>query len=300
MNKPAKYKEGTIGEILDHESGKFIDITADMQRTASFVHQQILMGAFISAVSIKKMFDDKLYLGMNCTSRDEYIDTMLPFGRSQAYKLYKVASKFNAVSQSLTGNGLTQISSSETLEIVQSTALNGKAAEISSLGIEKLYELTKLDDDDIKDLIKKGKVKLEDGDITIEDIKDATAKELSRIVKEQTKKYRDENSKLREEVELIKAEKQTAEKKLAKLENRKEELDEIESKYGAVASLTADKKDHLKRSNDLLNDFIETFVRAGITADDPESLRKDCQDLIRKIDEIHQRALAVYDTVIVD
>jgi polyhydroxyalkanoate synthesis regulator phasin len=300
MTKVSKVSKNIVGEILDQESGKFVDITADMQRHASYVHNQVLMGAFISAVSIKKMFDDKLFLGMNCSSRDEYIDTMLPFGRRQAYKLYQVANKFDAVSQSLTGNGLVQIGSGDTSEIVQSTALEGKAPEISSIGIEKLYELTKLEDDDLKDLIKKGKIKIDGADVTIEDIKDTTAKELSRILKESTQKYKSKIAQQGEDINLLKEEMKSNEKELARLRKKDEDLDLIQKQYGPMATLIGQKKNYLNDAEKYLDIFQKIFINAGITEDDPEALRQHCQDIVRKIDQYHKNATDNYINVFVE
>lgn len=307
MGKPTKSKEEIIGEILDQETGKFVDITTDMQRHASYVHNQVLMGAFISAISIKKMFDDKLFLGMNCTSRDEYIDTMLPFGRRQAYKLYQVANKFDAVSQSLTGNGLTQIVSGDASDLVHLSALGENTNEtventnnIVGLGINKLYELTKLEDDDLKDLIKKGKIKIDGADVTIEDIKDTTAKELSRILHESTKKYKSKIAQQGEDINLLKEEMKSNEKELARLRKKDEDLDLIQKQYGPMATLIGQKKNYLNDAEKYLDIFQKIFINAGITEEDPEALRQHCQDIVRKIDQYHKNATDNYINVFVE
>ena len=45
--------------VYDEETEKFVDVSPETQRLAAYVHQQGLMGAFISAVSLKKMWDEK-------------------------------------------------------------------------------------------------------------------------------------------------------------------------------------------------------------------------------------------------
>ncbi len=286
--------------ILDQETGQFVEVTHETQRLASYVHNQVLMGAFISAVSIKKIFDEKLYLGLNCGSKDEYCSTMLPFGIRQAQRLYQIANKFDAVSKSLTGNGLIQITSGDTLENTTLMSHDLNANELAQLGMAKLYELTKLEDENIKDLIKEGKTKVADHELLIEEIKDASAKELSKIISETTKKYKSKISQLTEEVALLKEEKNSIEKDFEKLQAKKEEIDEIEMQYGPTASLLADKKRRLSNASALLNEFVETFVKAGVTDEDPESIRRDVQDLIRRIDEVHSRCSSIYDTVILE
>ncbi len=296
MQKLIKSEEPHALTILDQESGEFVEVSHEKQRLASYAHNQVLMGAFISAISIKKIFDEKLYLGLNCGSRDEYCETMLPFGRRQAFRLYAIANKFDAVSKSLTGDGLTQITSGDTSDLVTLKS----QTELAGIGVTKLYELTRLEDDDIKDLIKGGKLKTESGDYDIEDIKDASAKELSRIVSESTKKYKTKISQLTEEVALLSEEKKAKDKELERLAKEKEELEGLERIYGPMASQLKLKKKLLTEARDLLDTFNEVAIRIGVTEDDPENMRKGIQDLIRSIDDVHNRVLGVYETVILD
>jgi hypothetical protein len=279
--------------ILDLDTGEFTEVSHEQIRLAQYAHQQVLLGVFISAISLKKIFDEKLYLALNCQSKEEYCST-LPFGLRQAEKLCAIAAKFENVSKSLTGNGLIQITSGDTLENAKSTSPNEIAEKVSNLGIEKLYELSRFDDGDLAELIKKGKVKVGENDFNIEDIKDETAKELGRQISEATKKYKSKIAVLTEENKLLIEQKEATEKNLDKLNKRKEELEDIELKYGPVASSAQAKRKALEQARNLLENFNEVIIRCGITPEDPEVLRKLLQGIIRETDEVHERLLTTY------
>lgn len=291
-------KQQIATSVFDGETGEMAEVTAEGQRMASYLHQQVLLGVFISATAIKKMFDEKLYLALGCQTKEEYCLT-LPYGYRQANKLYQIAAKFEDVSKNLIGEGFTGISSSGMLENMNSSShLNEK--DIASLGITKLYQLTRLEDENIKELIKEGKTELGGGEISIEEIKEMSAKEVSRTVSEATKKYKAKIAQLTEENALLSAEKKQTEKELSALKEKEIELEEIENKYGPTASKLEHKRKKLDEARALLNDFSETIIRTGISAEDPATLRRDMQDLIKKINETYEVILLQFEDVIID
>jgi len=289
MNKKLTAKDKTALTILDQETGEFIEITEEQKVIASLIQRNIELGFFISAINIKKMLDGRYYYALGCQSRDEWIDTKCPIGRSQVYKLYAIATKFEPILDGMQIKQLGEGSSESTSDSVQL---------LDKTGVEKLYELSKLEDAQLNDLLKNGKIKTDGGEYSFDDIKDATAKEMSRIIAESTKKYKAKLSQQDEEIATLLEEKKIQDKELAKIRKDKKDLEDIEMLYGPVASTVQQKRKYMETARTMLEEFNEVLIRCGVTADDPETMHKYMQGIIREIDEIHQRAIDTYKEVL--
>lgn len=298
--KLSRQKEGAVGEVLDEETGLFVDITPEMMHEASYVHNQVLMGAFISAVSIKRIFDEKLYLAMNCCSKEEYCNNMLPFGKRQAYKLYAVANKFDAVSKSLTGNALKEIGSGDTSQFVHLNSQSEIDENFAGMGISKLYELTKIDDEDFAELVKTGKTKINNTDLDIDEIIEMKGKELQKKINEALKKYKDKTSQQAEKIKLLEEEAKTNEKDYHRLLTKEKDLKLIEAQYGPEATKIEQKIEYMNMAEASLDEFMRVFNNANILPEDPEELRRKAQDITRKIHMYHERAQNLYIEVFPD
>jgi polyhydroxyalkanoate synthesis regulator phasin len=284
---PAPLKRGTTEgaslTVYDAENSQWVEVSHEEQRMAAYVHQQMLMGVFVTASAIKKVFDERLYLALGCQSREEYIATMLPMNRRQAYKYHAIATKFESATKLLTDGELKPIDLSNGSVIVQSTALDETA---NNLGFEKLYELSSLEDDEFAELIKTGKIKGENGEIDIQDILDSTVKEAKKQIADFKKKYSDKINQLDEENKLLKEEK----KQLVKeRDSSKEQVEDLKTDlhiYGPNATKLKDKAAHLAVAGKLLNEAHLAIVKAGVMASDPLTLRQDLGNMIKKIDEV--------------
>jgi len=302
MSESEEKKLPVLRNVYDAENDKWIEVTREQQSMAAYVHQQVLLGVFVSAMAIKKVFDERLYLALGCQTRDEYIDMMLPYGRRQVYRLISIAEKFDGVYGNLLQNKeLADVGSTDSSKLVTLKSLNSpELKEINDLGVTKLYELVKLDDDELSELVKKGKTKVNGNDISLEEIKDASAREVSKIISEAKKKMQSKIDQLTEDVSLLKEEKKLLDKRNKQLEERILNAEEIEKKYGGTASLIEHKREMLNKANSLLNDFNEVIIRTGINDEDPSGLQEDLVNLIRKIDEVHGRVSNYYQEVTVN
>lgn len=283
--------------IYSTEEDKMIPITDEQIRTASYIHQQVLLGVFVSAMAIRKIFDDKLYYALGCQSKEEYCDNMLPMSRMNAHRYYVIASKFDSVAKQLSNNDLEPISLSNGSANV-TTLLQTGGEKLEELGISKLYELTKIDDDDLGELIKNGSARINGEEITLDELKDMTFKEASKLIKKATQKYKEEIKSLsgklataQEDIKLLNSEMDliTEENKTAK---------KIEQRFGPEANKLKNKIDSINEARQLLNEFNEVLLRAGVTLDDPISIQTDLTDLIRKIEGCYNTMLNQYDDII--
>lgn len=289
--------------IYDADHDLMVDISPDQRSVASMTHQQVLLGAFMSAMALQKMVEERLYLALGCQSQEEYLTTMLPYSRRQAYRLLQIASKVGNVYKSLSGNGLNAPLLSESLGSAQIGTTEQSPAvpesEVSKMGLYSLLELTKIDDSDLKELVQSGKVEFQNGEsLDWEELKNMTAREMHTQISKATGKYkaqvnaqRAEIAKLQEEAKLLKSEKEA-------LHLQNAHAREIENKYGAVASRTQDKRNQLKLASDALFDFQELITRTGITDEDTLSLKKELILILENLDEAVLTIKEFYGNVI--
>lgn len=289
-------------QVFDAEDQKWKEVSQKEQIFASHIHNQVMTGVFYSAAALTKMIDEKLYIAMGCESRDEYIDTMLPYSRRQAYTLLAIGRKFSGILGGSTEQKMIEDGS------VHSSALNeeGESAEkvhtsaLNGLGIKKLYELTKFDDDEINELMNTGSTMVNGNQITLEELKESSAKEVTKRIAEVKKQYTGKISQLQEEVKQLKEEKKIFEILEQKNAEKLNTAFELEKKYGGVASKLEDKQERIQEAYKLLNDFAETLVRCGVSEQDPLVMQQQLVDLIRQVDGVYNRIQLEYEKVIVN
>lgn len=256
------------GSILDLETNEFHTPTEERIAMANHWHGQAMAGAIITAMAIRRIFDEKLYLDLGCSSRDEYINRMLPFGRKQAYQYHKVAGKFAPYLES--------------------------GESIEELGIRKLNELAKLDQPDIEALLEGKEIGEGDDKVSLAEIREASSREVSDQIKKVRQKYQAKVTQLEEEVLTLKAESEADHEKVVKAEQKLEEARSIEQVYGSKASLVADKRRRMAEANTHLDSMIETIMRSGVTEEDPDTLINDMLAFLRKLNKYQERIEAEY------
>jgi hypothetical protein len=279
MSKKKKAVEVMNRELTVYDGDKesFVTISQQQQSYAAYLHRQVAMGVFITALAIQRMFDEKLYLAMGCSTKEEYADTMLPFGRHQAFRYYKVAQKFKDF---LAFNVAPE---------------QQKENEFSGLGIQKLYELTQIEDKDLGNIVKTGKLITKDGsEYTIEDIKDMTTKEFAKTIREVKSKYSGKLSALLEENKLLKAERGLDKQLIESAEEKITHAQELELIYGAGASKLADKKKEIALARDCFNDAWTHLHKANVTSNDPKTLQREVPEILNMVMELHGMAVDRY------
>lgn len=288
-----KSEERKTLQVFDLELNDFVQVTPAEQELALRVHNKILMGTFICAMGIQKMFDEKLYLGLGFSSREEYIENS-PISRRQAYRYYAIASKFAPLLSDIEQKVPTLALSDNESQM----QLTENAESLQGLGIAKLYELTKVDDDELESLAKNGSMKLGDETVTVEDLNEMKLKEMVQKLSEVKGKFNSKIQQLSEEVKMLKAEgKNTS---AATVDDEKiKNAQALELKYGAVATKLADKEYLINQARKALNDFEVYLNNSNVEIDDPKGLQEDLLDLIRKADEIHNRAQVRFGELII-
>lgn len=268
-------------KVFDAEDNKWVDITPEMQNEANFVYQGIMMSSFTTAMGIKRIFDKKLFLALGCQSRDEFIETRLPFNRRQAYKYYRIADKFRPL-----------------LEVHSSALSSENNEKIKQLPINVIDNLlTELDEEELKELAKEGKVSGGGKTLSLDKLKELSQREAQKEISKFKKKYSDKVSQLDEEVRLLKAEKKVTDKENDLLKKKNDEMERELMVNGPPATFEADKRRTLELSEKMLRDFNMAVIRASITEDDNESLITKLIYIIDEVSEVRLRLLGRYDGI---
>ena len=273
--------------VYDADEDKLVEVSKEQQLEAMAVFQQIQAGVFISALGIKRMVDKKLYLAMNIQSKDQFLSTLEAFGRRQAYKLLAVATKFENVF-------------GERLLAMNTAGSNTDADKFNGMGIEKLYEITRLDDAEIVELSEGGEVEIGDQKMSLDDIKSMGFRELEKQFSKAKKKMQDELSLMNEENKLLKEEIKLKNKQIETADQKMEDAKELEIKYGPAAKTIANKDFLLKECMDNLNEFNDYIIKANVLANDPERIRKQLTDIVKKMNTVAKIVNEAYQEITVD
>lgn len=289
-------KSTAITTVFDAENQEWREITQKERIIATKLHDKLLEGAYFSAILITKIIDERHYLALGCESTEEYIHTKTPYSRRQAYVLLKIGRKFAGFIGNGTQNNLLL---NESNNISVESALKDNESEsaesaLNGLGITKLLELTKLEDEEINELLSTGKASINNNQLTLEELKESSAKEVSKRIAEVKKQFSGKIALLTEENKQLKEEKKLLEKDAEKVKTAME----LEKQYGAVASRLEDKEERLAQAEKMLNEFNEVVMRIGINENDPDVLKQRVVALIRQADGVLIRVQDEFSTLI--
>ncbi len=269
-------QESTIAKVDDHsqgvqkmydaELGDYVDITPAFQRNAAYVHGQIQMGTFAIALAIKKIYDEKLYLGLGCSSKEEYANRMLPFSRKQANKYYRVADRISQYMPQIDTND----APGRHLDAPESK-------KFSEMGIRKLYELTKVDDADFEEL-------MEGGDLnghTLEEFKAMTVRQATEEIAKIRKVSGERISILEEKNKYLQSENETLKEKETDARERMKNARDLEYIYGEKKMSSEVARQKMSEAGDRLAQAQELIVALGSSVDNdsPELIRKSFYDI---------------------
>mgnify|MGYP007123664439 FL=1 len=289
-------KTGNILNVFDSDTQKWVEITHEQQRLAYYVEQQISAGVFISAVALKKIRDEKLYLARGAQNFEEYI-TMLPFGRSTAFNYLKVADRFENVLPAQLSDGKVHDMDFKDEKVHDMDFESDETSPIGGFSYQKLLELAKLDDNELKSLLEDGKVTINDSEISLEDIKDMSAREASQAIKLIKVKYQEKVDTLSEEVKMLKNEKSALLDTIEANSDKVLSAEEKEKLWGGKASMYDHKLDLLSDADETLNRFKRLMGNANVNIEDAENLQKKFVDLIKSVGEAHEYLMDSFQEV---
>lgn len=234
--------------VFDEDSQQNVKITPAMRDEALSVHNRIQGALFEIASALHEIQEKRLYLAMGFSSFKDYY-TSYGFSRSSVYRQKRIGEKFP------TWGTLDE----KTEQLLQ------------SLGAHKLYEFTRLSQDQVKLLLEGNSIDNGNGEsIDLEEFKSSTVSEVSKKVSSILQpKDKKEINKIKADNELLKAEKKALLKKIERMEQDVKDARELEAKYGPKERSLKAKRASLNEATTALGKFYTALNSAGIEADDP-------------------------------
>jgi hypothetical protein len=224
-------KSLVIREVWDDEKKKMVTIKPEQARLAAYLHEQVTAGVFVTALAMKRIINERLYLALGAGSVQEYCDTMLPFGRMQAYRYKSIAERFEGILPELTPGEKEDGSSPIVTSTIQHD-FNG----IEKIGMMKLYELSRIEDADFSEIPTRGIVKIGNEEINIDAITEMTARTWNIKLAEIKRGYSARVNQLEEKVKLLESERIAIESREAEANSKIETARDLERLYGPLNS----------------------------------------------------------------
>jgi len=268
MTKMEKHKDGQLPTRLE---------------LAVHLHQQVILGVFVTAQAIKRIRDEQLYKELGCDSFREYIETMTPVSRSQAYLCIKVIERFDRlIPQKLQKNNGVQLLDNQ----------------FQDFAIWKLGEIANLNDPDLKELLDGGRVKVGDRDFDLESLASVKQVELQETMKKYKRDHRALTAKLDETNKKLESENKAKDKKIDELKKLLEDYKELEYRFGPGGWKLSDRRHMLELIRAALYTANGLVVKMDIKEDDPAEFREQVLEFVRYIDMIHKNLANKYSGLI--
>jgi hypothetical protein len=242
--------EKQVMMVFDEDSGQNVKVTKTMRDEALAVHSRIQGFLFEIAQALYEMQDKKLYLGLGFNSFKEYY-TSHGFSKTKAFRYASVGG----------GVPLGELS-------------DEKIQELQTIGIKKLYELTRLTQEQVSVLISGCSIEGESGEVVnLQDFKNNNVADVSRKVSSMLQsKDKKETNRIKADNELLKAEKKALIKRIERMDQEIKDARELEARYGPVDRTLKAKKASLSEATNALGKFYTALNSAGIEASDPPEL----------------------------
>lgn len=298
----ASQPSDTAVEVLDEDRGEYVTVTPEMRAQAHHALHQVQGTILVTAYWIAQIYDLGLYAALGCNSKSQFVDRHLPFGVRQASKYAKIGRKLGRFLPFSDQANADQLPSADDVNA------DDLPDSVQSLPMGKLSELTKLDDDDLKDYVETGQWTGPDGQTyTRDDVLDMARTELGDIVSERTKRLRDtvekekdKRQQAEERAEKAEEEKAALEEKLEEEEARIETAQDLERRLGPTASKLQEKRETLEEVKRHLDEALRLLPKVGITDEDPEPDQENIQRLQQRIQRLEDVLHEDYGEVLIN
>lgn len=157
-------------------------IQNDRRMAAETLHDYVMKGTYVTAISLKLIIDHNLFRELGYETQKEYIEGCLPFGESTAYKYLKVATTFGQVlGISFDFEELDQSFSSTALAKLSPVTVDDSVEKVWTLGLSKLYLISsRMESWQIMTLVKSGYIEMKkDFWLGFDELRTMTVKELN-------------------------------------------------------------------------------------------------------------------------
>lgn len=294
---PARPAPQAVPVHYDAEADEWVESTPARQQKAAQMQLLVDAGAFIQAIGLHHIREERLYLDMGFSGWTEYCERKLSMTRQHAHRLLRIGRTFAPYLDAGNVTSMLQLPEAGNGE----DGLDGAPPairQIASLGITKMYELTKLDEEEVNRVVRSGEVALADGStLDLDEIRALAVREFTAQLDQVRKAHRLRTGRLEEENARLKAEAEASTGLVEQAEDARRRAERLEARFGPVAGKLAEKERHMALARATMNDLAEQLFRIGVTTEDPEEVQHDLCDLRRKLDGIMERFSAAYGDV---
>lgn len=271
-------------DAYDAESGDWLPVSPEMIERERQMREAFALGRMMQAVVVREVFDRKLYLAAGCETREEYAESVLGCGFRTASNLYRTASRLAPFLPS--ADGLKLLGGEADRKTFSGSGADPAVAEIiQSTAVSNLYELVKLDDDDLDTLLDGSALTLADGrTVSLDDLKRLSAREAKATIAEVKREYRAKLQRDQERAELSSAERDVYRERAERAEATVETLRDGERLWGprqmhaeGQMKLMEDAERHLKALSLALDQL-------NPDADVPPAVRRAAGSLLHRLE----------------
>lgn len=189
----------------DAETGEWLPVSPAMVERERQMREAFALGKLMQAVVVREIVDQKLYLAAGAESFADYAEDKLDLGRSTAYDLYRVGSRYS---------GFLPAQTQKMLDLpVQNSGLDDEGSDsdvqdaVRSTSFWKLLELTRADESSLDTLLDGAEIQLADGrSVSMETIRRSSTREAKEIIKQLKREYRAKLARDQERADLAEAE----------------------------------------------------------------------------------------------
>ncbi|MEQ9309714.1 MAG: hypothetical protein RLN90_09680 [Balneolaceae bacterium] len=266
--------------VLDDETGGFVEVTPEMKQAAFQIHNMIEHDSLRKGFMMKYFSDHKLYTAWGCTNFREYAETVSTLGLSACNRYLKIGNAYAPLFPEI------DFSVDSNPHALLPPEAENRLNEYSELGYSKLYELTKVPDEEFVELFKKGTAEVNGKTFDLELIKEQSTRQALQEVRAIKKDYSRKLSLAEEDKKKAVAERDHFKKELEKNQKLIDRAYELEAQYGKEASRIAEVEALLDRSSNATRELEKWFGRVDIEEEDPESLQEQARSVLRRINTI--------------
>jgi len=240
--------------VYDDHSEKNVVVTVEMQEAAWFEHDKIKGSIMQIASSLHRIKEKKLYLALGFNNFKDYCESA-GFSKRSGYRYAAI------------GDGVEQLG----LEPGEQNSALGGTNTLESLGVKKMYELFRLSQDQINQLLSGEEIAGGNGEkISLKDLQDMNVATASKVVSGMTKSKKDNQvGKLKADNALLNAEKKALMDQIKSMEKEVAAARTLEDKYGPTDTRLKDKLARLGQAQEHLGGFYRAINKAGVNPDDP-------------------------------
>jgi len=291
-----------VPEVYDEEKERFVEVGEPDREYARTLHQWVEVGTLVTGLALKAIRDNEAYTALGCSSFKEYCETMAPMGQTTAYRHINRAETYEPFLPDFDPEVVPNWDNAPLKRLLSGTSSNededdvmiggdGEAEEgapespvptaLQGLGGSKLDALGDLPEDRLEEYVEHEELRTpEGGTITLDEIREMTAKKVTRRVGEILEPHKEKAEAEKEKRLKAEAERDALEKKLQEKKEEIERARDLEETLGPKAARLEEKRRRMEKMEKALREASKQIYKIGLTTEDPIPDQERAMDLM--------------------